>query len=306
MAGRLVGVMLIALGITVLAMFTGLVASIFVEDRLKGAKGLKNITDSQHVVICGWNDAAENMLRSLSERLDQNKPVVLVGNYTLDFFESLQARFSTIDLKFVRGEPSQEEVLRRANVPGAYHIFILADNALAEQSADDRVVIIANAVHYLVNEHKRITVQLISSNNKNLLRRLGIENILIYEELGGFILANNALEKNSLNLYENLLREKRNVVQTMMIPSMFVGRTYVELFQYMYQHEGHLMMGIFTEQPSLGLHDIFSDDDSGIDSFIRHALEKSQSLGPEIKSNIQIHPPKNYIIQPNDKALLIC
>jgi voltage-gated potassium channel len=303
--GRIIGMILIICGMMVIPVFAGLIASVFVEDRMKGAKGLKNITESNHIVICGWNHTAGNMLKSLSERMKDETTVVLVGNYTVDFFESLQGKYPEIKLKFVRGEPILDEVLRRANIMNAEHIFILADTTEDEKGADDRVVIVANAVHYLAGEHQRITVQLMSGSNKNLLRRLGIENILIYEEIGGYLLANNAVDRNSLNLYENLLREKKNIVRTMVIPSMFVERSYTELFEYLYQHQGTLMIGIYSEQTKLGLQDIFSDDESGIDSFIRLSLEKSHSLTSDLRNNIQVNPPKDYIIQTNDKALII-
>ncbi len=305
-AGRVIAIILILCELSVMPIFAGLIASVFVEDRMKGAKGLKNITENHHIVICGWNNVAGNMLKALSDRLKKDTSVVLVGNYSVDFYESLQSKYPEINLKFVRGETTQEEVLRRANVMTADHIFILADTQADEQVADDRVVIVANAVHYLAGEHQRMTVQLMNGSNKNLLLRLGIENILIYEEMGGYLLANNALDKNSLNFFENLLRNKDNMIRTVVIPSMFFERTYAELFEYMYQHQGSLMIGIFTEQPKLGLQDIFSDDESGIDSFIRLSLEKSNSLSPEMRSNIQINPPKDYIIRPNDKALIIC
>lgn len=57
--GRLVGIILIIVGYSSLSFFTGLIASLFVEDRLKGAKGLKTIRTHNHIVICGWNNTAE-------------------------------------------------------------------------------------------------------------------------------------------------------------------------------------------------------------------------------------------------------
>jgi voltage-gated potassium channel len=303
--GRVIGIGLILCALTVVPVFTGLIASVFVEDRMKGAKGLKNITEKHHIVICGWNHSAENMLKTLSDRMKSETAIVLVGNYTVDFFESLQGKYPDMNLKLVRGETTQDEVLRRANVMGADHIFILSDALNDEQTSDNKVVIVATAVNYLAGEKQRITVQLMSDSYKNHLLRLGIENILIYEEIGGYLLANTALDRNSLNLFENLLRDKKNIVRTVVIPSMFVDRTYIELFEYLYQHQGILMIGIYTEQPKLGLQDIFSDDDSGIDSFIRLSLEKSNSLTPELRNNIQIHPAKEYVILPNDRALII-
>ena len=50
-SGRMVGYVLIVFGFVLLSVFTGLIASLFVEDKLKGAKGLKQIKTHGHVVV---------------------------------------------------------------------------------------------------------------------------------------------------------------------------------------------------------------------------------------------------------------
>ncbi|MBM4399603.1 MAG: two pore domain potassium channel family protein, partial [Candidatus Cloacimonetes bacterium] len=60
--GRGVGLFMIIIGYAMLSVFTGLVASVFVEDKLKGAKGLKPIRASHHLILCGWNQTAGILL----------------------------------------------------------------------------------------------------------------------------------------------------------------------------------------------------------------------------------------------------
>ncbi|MDZ4121164.1 MAG: potassium channel family protein, partial [Candidatus Cloacimonadaceae bacterium] len=62
--GRMVGLVLIVVGFALLSVFTGLIASLFVEDRIKGAKGLKQIRAHHHIVVCGWNKTGEALLRT--------------------------------------------------------------------------------------------------------------------------------------------------------------------------------------------------------------------------------------------------
>jgi len=66
--GRVVGMMLIIIGFASLSVFTGLIASLFLEDRLKGAKGLKQLRLNNHIVICGWNNTGHFFLRALIDK----------------------------------------------------------------------------------------------------------------------------------------------------------------------------------------------------------------------------------------------
>jgi voltage-gated potassium channel len=136
-AGRVVGYILIVMGFVLLSVFTGLIASLFVEDKLKGAKGLKQIRTHNHIIICGWNKTASSILTALQEKSPDNLEICLVMNHSAEFFESLESQYAALQLKFIRGEPSQEEVLKRASVSTASQVIVLADESLDRLVADD-------------------------------------------------------------------------------------------------------------------------------------------------------------------------
>ncbi|MFA7025404.1 MAG: ion channel, partial [Candidatus Cloacimonadaceae bacterium] len=176
--GRLVGMILIVIGFASLSVFTGLIASLFVEDRLKGAKGLKQVRMHNHVVLCGWNNTAHYFLKALIDKKMESTEVCLLMNETPEFFESIESQYPSLAISFVRGEPTQEDALRRAAVSNAAQVIILADHSLQGSIADDRSIIVANAIHFLAKKDK-ITVQLSNHENKQMLQRIGINKVFI-------------------------------------------------------------------------------------------------------------------------------
>ncbi|HPU99858.1 MAG TPA: NAD-binding protein [Candidatus Cloacimonas acidaminovorans] len=302
--GRLVGIILIIVGYSSLSFFTGLVASLFVEDRLKGAKGLKTIRTHNHIVICGWNNTAEFFLKALLEKQVSEMDICIVINATPDFFERLESRFPTLSLKFVRGDAIQEETLKRASVETSAQVIILADEQLDRSVADDHSIIVANAVHYLTKNDK-ITVQLVNPENRSMLQRLGIRNIIIWDDIGGYILANSIADNNYLAVFCQLVQDKQNHLQTQKIPSDFIGKSFGDLSDYYYRECGYLLLGLLTKEPGLELSSIFTEDISGIDQFIQYALTKSQKKIREEKSNIRWKPEKDVQLQKNDYAILM-
>ncbi len=203
-AGRVVGAALILVGFSLFSLFTGLIASVMVEEKLKGARGLKPIKERGHMVLCGWNDSALIMMQAFAEKgIDEN--VVLVGNFASDFFTELEAKFTSLKLLFVRGDYALREVLQRAGVANASQVIVLADHSLPQHSADDRAVIVAGAVRY-ISKTVPLTVQLVNRESRSHLENVGVDNIVIFEEIGGNLLANNVVNHHYVSVMENLMR----------------------------------------------------------------------------------------------------
>ena len=53
--GRIIGILLMLVGISAFGFITASIASIFIESKLKEGMGLMDITFKDHIVIIGWN-----------------------------------------------------------------------------------------------------------------------------------------------------------------------------------------------------------------------------------------------------------
>lgn len=302
--GRLVGMVLIVVGFTLLSVFTGLVASLFVEDRMKGAKGLKQLRAREHVVICGWNNTAEFLLRALQERKWNDVELCLVMNQTAEFFESLESRYPNLQLLFVRGEITQEEVQKRASLHTASQVIVLADQNLERQSGDDRSIIIANAIRDVVSRDV-ITVQLHNTENKSHLTRIGISNVLIYDDLSGYILANAVSDPSSIVLINQLIKNGQKRISPESVPVEWIGKKYGDLCEYYLKERDQILLGLMTKEAELEIDAIFADDTSAIDQFIKSTLGKARGAQQEDKNSIRWKPDNNYVIQESDHAILL-
>jgi voltage-gated potassium channel len=299
--GRIVGIFLILTGFTLFSAFTGLIASIMVEDKLKGASGLKAIKSHQHLVILCWNQTAEVMLKKLNDQ-SHLVGIVLVGNFDQDFFVDLGAKFPNLDLKYVRGDYTQEEILLKAGIKNASQVILLSDENLDEQAADDRTVIAAQTLRYL-SKKVPVTVQLNRNTNMQHLRQLNINNVLISNDVSGHLLANNALTKDFAAFFNAMLTMQNNDIEIGNIPVQFIGKEFVELFMEQYQTSGYQVIGLIREQKDLQISDIFSDDQSAIDSFIKSALENSKIK--DKSGHVILNPEKDYIINEFDRMIIL-
>ncbi|MDD3051738.1 MAG: ion channel [Candidatus Cloacimonetes bacterium] len=303
--GRIVGIFLILFGFVLFSLFTGIITSTMIESRLKGAKGLKQIKLKNHIVVCGWNQTGYSMLKAISQETDNSIQIIIVNDFTEEVFHEIESKAPNVKLKFVRGDMTQTDILNRANVRVAGQVYVLADESLGIKAADDRSVIVANGIRF-ISSKVPITVQLLNENSKNHLKRINIDNIILYNEIGGYLMANNIQQSNYIKLFSSLLSNSSHKFKTETIPTNYVGKPYKELVNYYYQERKSVLIGIITEEPQLELSDIFSDNSDAIDEFIRTTLERSMGNTDEHKENIKLNPDGDYVIKSYDFAMLLC
>jgi hypothetical protein len=121
--------------------------------------------------------------------------------------------------------------------------------------------------------------------------------------VSGHLLANNALTKDFAAFFNAMLTMQNNDIEIGNIPVQFIGKEFVELFMEQYQTSGYQVIGLIREQKDLQISDIFSDDQSAIDSFIKSALENSKIK--DKSGHVILNPEKDYIINEFDRMIIL-
>lgn len=148
MGGRLlVGIPTMLLGVSMLGYLLSLLASYIMEVKLKEVRGMTQIHDRDHIIICRYNDldSTRKLLSELrDDSLTADKKVVLLD----DDLEELPEELAKMGLKFVRGRPEREQSLNQANLLGAAYVFIRAD-ASSPDDSDHRNLAVALTIERL-------------------------------------------------------------------------------------------------------------------------------------------------------------
>ena len=118
--GRFLAIVVMFAGISLTALLTATVSSIFVAKKIREDKGLESLKVSEHILLCGWNALVENLIDSLqsmnySERLD----IVLINDENEDSIAAIRNKYSQSRFRFVKGDFTRETILERANLEKA-------------------------------------------------------------------------------------------------------------------------------------------------------------------------------------------
>jgi len=184
--------------VTVLAIITAKITSVFIEFIRRGGSIVKRVNFSGHTVICGWNFQGESIVKELlSANVKQQRGVVVVH-------DSEERLVSDERVAFVNGDPTQDESLLRAGVERASSVIVLTDFTKGTNEADAEALMVVLAVESL-NRKVHTCVQIMNSANRVHLHRAHADEIICLDQIGGGLVVASALNHGVSRIVGELL-----------------------------------------------------------------------------------------------------
>ncbi len=241
--GRTVAIVAGVAGSALKGVFTAAVASAFVNRLILEGKGLGDYELANHIVICGWNAHAKEMLKVLDEEaFGQGVAVVLLADLPENPLP--QSR-----IKFVRGDPTLDTDLERASVKTAHSAILLADEShghLDAATADARTVLTALAVES-ANPKIYSVAEVRDPGNRRHFARTRTNELVASSELAGGLLARSALNPGVGHVFETLMRlDKTAEVYVLPAPSSFIGKTFDDALKFLRRERQVILIGLET------------------------------------------------------------
>ncbi|MEK7214043.1 MAG: potassium channel family protein, partial [Chloroflexota bacterium] len=306
--GRALGVFTMVSGMGLFSVLTALIASSFVTESFKEARGLEAINERGHVIIAGWNWGGERVVDGLLDPEAGNPTrIVLVNQLAEEAVAEVLFKYRDWQMKFVRGDFTHETVLQRANVAGAKAAVILADaSSPTTARADDRTILACLAMKHLSPDLK-VTGELLESPNVAHLHRAGADDVVLSGEFNSFLLAAAARSPGVPDAVRAMLSlGGPSQLRKLPVPERFRHWTFGEFAAYLREHYRVLTVGVVTESQGLTLASILSANQTSVDEFIQRKFDEAGiSFDNFALSGVQVNPDDSYVLGPNDSVVII-
>ncbi len=242
-SGRIGVVVILVLSAGVVAIFTGTIASLFVEHHTGGRRRMPAYELKDHILVCNWNEKGLPMIRELHARvLKDKRPIVVISEEAeAGKFPDREDAPEFEDVYLIKGDPASDVILKRANVQYAHSVVVLADPAQGNL-ADAKSILICMGVCSTCEElgmsKTHISVEGILPENVAHLRRAGADEIVCAGDFGMMLLAQSVLAHGLSTVYRNLLTvsEETNEIYLVPIPRDLVGKNFAELGEAMFKN----------------------------------------------------------------------
>ncbi len=180
-AGRLISWFLILFGVAMLGMITGALVAMVIDFLLKEGQGLGASGYKDHIVVCGWNTTARDLIAELRGDDYRSKVVVLAD---------LDKSPAGDGVYFVRGEPTSDEDLKRAGIEDAAAALIFPRDATDD--ADMHSILTILAIEHAA-PGVRTVAEVNNPKHEVHFRRTDVDELLVTSKIASHLLARSAL-----------------------------------------------------------------------------------------------------------------
>lgn len=306
--GRMFAVLVMFAGISLTAMFTAIISSIFVAKRIREEKGLEKVNIKNHIILCGWNRNADKIIDSIQYLAEApRKNIVLINDLDEEEIARLKTRYRKIRLHFVAGDYTSEQVLVKANLEVAETVIIIpSDISDSIHNPDDKTILAALTIKGL-EPNIRLIAYLHNRENLTHIKRANANEVVISDDFGAYMLASHVMDPGIPQAVNRLLDNvSKNRFKRVDIPSEFIGKPFDNLFNHFRKKNNSILVGVFSEEENLGIGEVLSADTSALDAFIERKLKEGGiSLMEASKISLEINPGSNYRIKDGNRAIII-
>ena len=307
-AGRIFAVLIMFIGISLVSLLTASISSIFVAQKIREGKGLEQLNLNNHLILCGWNPNGGRILDSIQHLSNSKKlELVLINEMNEEDVTQLKNRYQQLDINFVAGDFTQEEILNKANIFEANTVIVIPNTTGSEVATYDEKTIFATLTIKSMDPNIRVVAYLLDRENLTHIKRADADEVVVGDDFSAHILASHVVDPGIPQIANQLIESNSNSrFKRINIPSEFIGKSYSELFDHFQKLDGSLLIGVFSEDENLGIGAILSSDASALDSFIERKLKEGGiNLQEESKINVVVNPNKDYSIKEGERAIII-
>jgi voltage-gated potassium channel len=305
--GRIIGIIIMFFGLALLSSFTATISSFFIAKKIKEGQGLEEIKLKNHLILCGWNFSAEQILSRLEKEKKKNGSIVLINQLNEENIADIIHRFSSLKIKFVRGDFSKEVVLNRANIQMAHTAVILPDGSSGLGSKSDERTILSTLTIKSINSKIKVFAYIIDRENLSHIRKAKADEVMISDDYAGYLMASHILAPGVPQTVHQLFSEEGLYkLNRQEIPAALQGKTYAELTKKFQSDQSGIPIGLGREDEGMDISNILSDDYSYLDQFIRRKFEEAgRELSEENRINVRINPIPETTLDSKDFLILI-
>lgn len=231
LAGRVIAILTIIVGIGAVSLLSGALASFLVERSTRARRGLmdfKNLRD--HLIICGWREDMKAILQDIIRASDlEADRVVLVSNVEPEKVEELQDDPGLNGLKLVRGDYYSELALGRANIIAARKVVIISDTYESKSPSEvDAKTVMAVLTAKSLAKDVYVTAEVMDRKYESYLSHVQCDEVLFSRDFARQMLASSSATNGLSHIIMQLLHHEGSDsrLATLEIPSTFVNKTF--------------------------------------------------------------------------------
>ena len=221
---------LVVFGVTLVGTITAALVGVVVNFLLKEGQGMGVSGFREHIVVCGWNSTARDLIRELRQD-DHRVRIVLIHNG--------DRNPAGEGVYYVKGDASDAADLRRAGVEDAAAAVVFPLEASGD--ADMKSILVALTIRSIA-PRVRIVAEVNDSRHIDHFRRAGADELMVTSHIASRLLARSAIYPGLTELVADLVSTGGTELYAVRIPADCVGLSFEDAaYRFRSQHQATLL-----------------------------------------------------------------
>ncbi len=235
--GRIVASIVMLIGIGLLGVFTAIIASVFVDNKIRESKGMKPSNASNHMIICGWNYKGHEIVAEMrADPKCKNLKIVILADIAENPVDDDNVNFYHGDIN--------EATLQSVNIDNAHTIIILSDDKLDSYSRDAKTILNTMTIKS-IKKDIYVCVELMDKNNIDHCKIAGANEIIVVGEISTNLLVQAAVNHGITRFVSELVSNRYgNDLYKIKIPSYIKNKSFLEAVCLLKEKENILCLGV--------------------------------------------------------------
>ena len=238
--GKVVAAIIMFVGLSFYPLLTGSISSILIgrAQQYKEKKMEISLLEN-HIIICGWNEDAHNLIENL---LETSKSYILI--ITPDEVPFIQGQRILIK----QGDPSNKDILEESMIDLAHSAIILSPEEVghSSQNADARSILVTLAIK-ICNPDVHTIIELQNEDNIQHAKNAGANEFIIPKRYKGSLLAQSAASPGIAQVFTKLFGDKKTFLYQEELKKEWIGLPYIDVLLAILDNE-HSLLGIIRNQ----------------------------------------------------------
>lgn len=233
--GKLTGILFILFGAGFISTYIVTLSKAATDRHNAFLEGRIMFKRKNHIIVIGWNERAkEIILKHLKNKT--NVPIVLID-------ETLKTNpLKDYHVHFIQGRTNVDEVLERANIMGARHVVITADQNKDELQADMHTILTLLAIKGL-NPKVYCIAEVLTSEQTANARRAGADQIIQSNAITSSVMLNCLSGETRVDSLLGLLEQLNGNRVHFRSSIPFIGKNFTQA-NYSLLEENCLLLGV--------------------------------------------------------------
>jgi voltage-gated potassium channel len=310
LAGRIMAISTIFLGVAMMGMVTGRIASFLMERQMNEEKGLLNYEKMRdHFILCGWKLEMNLYIHEILKLDPSLTPlqIIIVAKPNQEDINAVRSEPALKGIKYVNGEYIEEKNLIRAGIKKARRVLVVADcyTKGTLQQIDAKTI---TAVMTIKNLNKKafVCAEILDAKFEKYLKMAHCDEVYLAREFSRAMLVSASSATGLSHVIRCLLTPEDGVeIITQDFPADFSGRTYRELRDYFNKKNRTQLIGLLENTGNIKLRKKEALQDAQKNPDISRIIDDLKTVKALSANDPVINPADNYIIKKYCKAIVI-